>query len=301
MSGAGEGTTTIRLRASGSWVVIEVADDGPGAKVLRVTVREGDRVKALSQARAEAVLVALQGRRVDVSEMTAVGYGEERPIADNAAEEGREANRRIEFHLIGELPEAGATVEGGAVAATSGPVIRGTVVQARQAPETAVACVGDIQTLLGKQKITFDPGKASIAGASRGLISALAVLVKQCPGVPIEVGGHTDSQGSERGNKSLSEDRAKAVLVALKQEGVDVATMKAVGYGEEKPIGDNDTDEGREANRRIEFTLIVPEPTGTVVAPVTAATGGPDFSADTSPSLAPKEKTLRPKPRPANN
>lgn len=286
-----------------------------------------DGNKALSQARAEAVLVALQGRRVDVSEMSAIGYGEERPIADNETEEGREANRRIEFHLIGEAQAvvAGAgpdgavqAVEGGAVAATSGPVIRGTVVQARQAPATAMACVADIQTLLGKQKISFDPGNATIAGASEGLISALAVLLKQCPGVPIEVGGYTDSQGSERGNRSLSEDRAKAVLVALKTEGVDVATMKAVGYGEEKPIGDNDTEEGREANRRIEFTLIgapVAEGAGTAVGgevtggavpeggvsagAVTA--GGPDFSGDTSPSIAPTEKTLRPKPRPTDN
>ena len=157
-----------------------------------------------------------------------------------------------------------------------------------------------------------------ITGESGGLISALGVMLKQCPGVPIEVGGHTDSQGSERGNRSLSEDRAKAVLVALKTEGVDVATMKAVGYGEEKPIGDNDTEEGREANRRIEFTLIgapVAEGAGTAVGgevtggavpeggvsagAVTA--GGPDFSGDTSPSIAPTEKTLRPKPRPANN
>ncbi len=271
--------------------------------------------KALSQARAEAVLVALQGRRVDVSEMTAIGYGEERPIADNATEEGREANRRIEFHLIGE--EQAAVVAGGAVDATSGPVIRGTLVQARQAPATAAACVDDVRQLLGKQKIGFDPGKATITAESGGLLSALGVLLKQCPGVPIEVGGYTDSQGSTGGNKTLSEDRAKAVLVALSREGVDVSTMKAVGYGEKKPVGDNATDEGREANRRIEFSLIeAPAGAGgTTAAAVAAAVGavtggvaaapvavaGPDFSADTSPSIAPKEKTLRPKPRPANN
>lgn len=265
--------------------------------------------KALSQARAEAVLVALQGRRVDVSEMTAIGYGEERPIADNGTDEGREANRRIEFHLIGEAPVV-AAVTGGALDATSGPVIRGTLLQARGIPATAAACVGDIRTLLGKQKIGFEPGKATITDESGGLISALGVMLKQCPGVPIEVGGYTDSQGSEGGNKTLSEDRAKAVLVALAREGVDVATMKAVGYGEENPIGDNATDEGREANRRIEFMLIAPAVAAEAgVAAGVAATGGAggavgggvDFSGDTSPSVAPQEKTLRPKPRPANN
>lgn len=260
-----------------------------------------DGNKALSQARAEAVLVALQGRRVDVSEMTSIGYGEERPIGDNETDEGRELNRRIEFHLIGEEP-APVAVQGGALAATTGPVIRGTVVKALANPESAEACVADVQKLLAGQKISFEPGKATIDGSSSGLVTALSVLLKKCPGVPIEVAGHTDSQGSAGGNKRLSEDRAKAVLVALKQEGVDVSTMKAVGYGEENPIGDNETDEGREANRRIEFTLIgAPVAAAASPAPDQVAATGPDFSSDTSPSIAPKEKTLRPKPRPANN
>lgn len=266
-----------------------------------------DGNKALSQARAEAVLVALQGRRVDVSEMSAVGYGEERPIADNETDEGREKNRRIEFHLIGEEPATPAP-QGGAVAATSGPVIRGTVVKALGAPATPEACIADIQNLLKAQKISFDPGEATITRSSSGLVTALSVLLRKCPGVPIEVAGYTDSQGSESGNRRLSEDRAKAVLVALKEQGVDVATMKAVGYGEDDPIGDNDTEDGREANRRIEFHLIAAPQTAPAAATASpapaaaeAAATGPDFSSDTSPSIAPKEKTLRPKPRPANN
>lgn len=258
-----------------------------------------DGNKALSQARAEAVLVALQGRRVDVSEMTAIGYGEERPIADNGTDEGREANRRIEFHLVGEEPGAAAP-QGGALDAASGPVIRGTVVKALGEPATPEACIADVTTLLKVQKIGFEPGKAEISAASEGLISALAVLLKKCPGVPIEVAGYTDSQGSEGGNQRLSEDRAKAVLVAMKREGVDVSVIKAVGYGEEKPIADNGTEEGREANRRIEFNL-VGAPDASATGAASASATGPDFSSDNSPSLAPKEKTLRPKPRPANN
>ena len=61
----------------------------------------------LSQARAEAVMLALEGRQVDVSAMRAKGYGETAPIADNGEEAGREANRRIEFIFAGAAPEAG--------------------------------------------------------------------------------------------------------------------------------------------------------------------------------------------------
>lgn len=276
---------------------------------------EGNR--ALSQARAEAVLVALQGRRVDVSLMRAKGYGEERPIADNGTEEGRDANRRIEFNMIGapaataEAPAATTTDAANAETAAAAPTETGsetptTTLAAPAKPTDGAACIANIAALLETDKITFDPGSDDISESSASLVDALAELIKQCPGTPIEVAGHTDSQGTSRNNLTLSEDRAKAVLVALRQRGVDVATMKAVGYGEDKPIADNDTEEGREANRRIEFTLIgAPAPAAEAAA--TPATlprlpdGTPDFSADTSPSVAPQEKTLLPRPRPANN
>ena len=272
---------------------------------------EGNR--ALSQARAEAVLLALQGRRVEVSEMRAVGYGESRPIADNETEEGRDANRRIEFTLIGAAPAP-------ALAATGEPAAEavadnGTTIAALSPPADGAGCVANITALLAKDKITFDPGSDVISDVSIPLIEALSALLQQCPGVPVEVAGHTDSQGTERTNLTLSENRAKAVLVALLGTGVDVSTLKAVGYGETKPIADNGTEDGREANRRIEFTLIgAPAPTPAlaesaaaatptaVAAPATTpAAGTPDFSNDTSPSVAPQEKTLRPTARPANN
>ena len=98
----------------------------------------------------------------------------------------------------------------------------------------------------------------------------------------------------------MSQARAEAVLVALQGRQVDVSGMRAVGYGEGVPVADNGDEAGREANRRIEFTLIE-----ALAAKVTegatrslAPTGGVDFSKDDSPSVAPKEKTARPKARP---
>jgi OmpA-OmpF porin, OOP family len=121
----------------------------------------------------------------------------------------------------------------------------------------------------------------------------------------MDIGGHTDAQGSEGGNQSLSQARAEAVLLALQGRRVDVSGMTATGYGEAQPIADNETEEGREANRRIEFVLQGTAPVaetsaveGGAAAPGESTVAGPDFSGDTSPSVAPTERTIAPKPRP---
>ena len=101
----------------------------------------------------------------------------------------------------------------------------------------------------------------------------------------------------------MSQARAEAVLLALQGRRVDVSGMTAVGYGEGVPIADNGSEEGREANRRIDFVLKVAGGAAAEAgsAPAGEATEGPDFSGDTSPSVAPTEKTRRPKPRPAQD
>jgi OOP family OmpA-OmpF porin len=103
----------------------------------------------------------------------------------------------------------------------------------------------------------------------------------------MEIGGHTDAQGSTTGNLALSQARAEAVLVALQGRQVDVSAMRAVGYGEGVPIADNGTDDGREANRRIEFTLI-DQPIGNVPGQggSQGAGQGPDAGAEASKGLA---------------
>ena len=75
----------------------------------------------------------------------------------------------------------------------------------------------------------------------------------------MEIAGHTDSQGREVMNLSLSQARADAVLNAIMARRVLVSNLSAKGYGESQPIADNESETGREANRRIEFTLRVLE------------------------------------------
>lgn len=144
---------------------------------------------------------------------------------------------------------------------------------------TPEECAERVTGVLAGGKITFDPGSAEIASSAAPLMDALAGALTDCGTVPLEIAGHTDAQGSEDGNRALSQARAEAVLVALQGRQVDVSGMRAVGYGEARPIADNAEEVGREANRRIEITLIAaasapaPETPGAQVTPATRPLG----------------------------
>jgi OOP family OmpA-OmpF porin len=85
-------------------------------------------------------------------------------------------------------------------------------------------------------------------------------LLKTCGELRLEIQGHTDSQGREEMNLALSQSRAQSVLNELRARRVPTSSFSAKGYGEARPIQDNDSADGREANRRIEFRLIRPAP-----------------------------------------
>jgi OOP family OmpA-OmpF porin len=131
---------------------------------------------------------------------------------------------------------------------------------------TEEECLAQIMAITETRKITFEPSSANIAGAGAAILDDIAEILQKCPDKRIEIAGYTDSQGSEGGNQRLSQQRANAVLDGLRVRRVLVSNFRAVGYGEENPIADNETAEGREANRRIEFTLIVPESTEKLTA-----------------------------------
>ncbi len=116
-------------------------------------------------------------------------------------------------------------------------------------------CVTVVNGLLKAAKISFDPGSATITRSGAPVIGQIAEVMKDCAEVQMEVAGHTDSQGREEMNLTLSQQRAQAVVLALMDRRVLTGNLDAKGYGEARPIADNQTEAGREANRRIEFTL----------------------------------------------
>lgn len=109
--------------------------------------------------------------------------------------------------------------------------------------------------LLGKARIRFESGKATIDQDSMGLLDRLIETALRCPNANIEVAGHTDSDGDSNANMTLSEKRAQAVADYLIKAGLPTDRLKAVGYGSLQPVAANDTDEGKAKNRRIDFVV----------------------------------------------
>jgi OmpA-OmpF porin, OOP family len=103
--------------------------------------------------------------------------------------------------------------------------------------------------------LTFQSGQAEIQPAHRGLLEKVKGATEVFPRSQVVVEGHTDSYGSDDTNLALSRKRAEAVQAYLAQLGVPALRMSAVGYGETQPIANNDTEQGRARNRRIDVII----------------------------------------------
>jgi outer membrane protein OmpA-like peptidoglycan-associated protein len=102
--------------------------------------------------------------------------------------------------------------------------------------------------------INFETGKSDIKPESQPIIDQLSEMLKQNPALKISIEGHTDNVGGDITNKPLSESRAKSVMNALISKGIEVSRLKSKGWGQSKPIADNNTEEGRAKNRRVEIS-----------------------------------------------
>lgn len=106
---------------------------------------------------------------------------------------------------------------------------------------------------LAANPINFATGSAEIDPSSDAILEDAAAAINAAPGIAVEIVGHTDDQGPAAANQELSEARAQAVLDRLVELGVDADRLTARGAGEDEPIVENDTAEGRAQNRRIAF------------------------------------------------
>jgi OOP family OmpA-OmpF porin len=109
----------------------------------------------------------------------------------------------------------------------------------------------DDTTWFNFDRLLFDTGKATVQPSSEEQLNNIAEILKAYPSVHVKIGGYTDNTGDPAANKTLSEARAKNVMDALVSKGVDASRLEAEGYGDQYPVADNSTEEGRAQNRRI--------------------------------------------------
>lgn len=245
---ASDGTVKVKGVRPGE-VVVEAAAPGYRSAAVAVTVAAG---RTTHQA-IELELLPTEGVIAGIISDAATGA----PLRATVSLPGSgfgpfAAGAQGEWSTEG-LPAGNYTVE----AAADGYLTATTTVQVR-AGETATA---DFELVKEGVEITlkvyFDVDKATLRPESRDGLAAAAKLLKENPGVSVEIAGHTDNTGSDEYNLALSKRRAQAVVDYLvTKHGIDRSRLTVKGYGESKPVATNDTEDGKQLNRRVEFKVL---------------------------------------------
>jgi OOP family OmpA-OmpF porin len=122
----------------------------------------------------------------------------------------------------------------------------------------ATTCQEEFTAALRQEQIQFEPNWYAIQAASFPLLDRLVAAANKCPTAHLEISGHTDSYGLLENNMALSRARAQEVANYLIAKGVPAARLSVVGHGPNQPVADNSTAEGKQKNRRIDFTVTAP-------------------------------------------
>ncbi len=147
---------------------------------------------------------------------------------------------------------AEATKNAGAnIAVIDNVLVKGKITAAQTADFQA-----RLNQMIAGKIVEFETGKDIITPRGKEILDQMVQVLGQVPGIPVEVSGHTDARGAAAMNVDLSQRRAAACRKYLIEKGVAGERLSAKGYGANKPIADNNTPEGLQKNRRIEFTVV---------------------------------------------
>lgn len=109
----------------------------------------------------------------------------------------------------------------------------------------------DKTTWFNFDRLVFDTGKTTLQSSSQEQLGNVAAILKAYPNVHVKIGGYTDSTGNAAANLKLSKERARSVMDGLVAAGVDASRLESEGYGDQHPVADNSSEDGRAQNRRI--------------------------------------------------
>jgi outer membrane protein OmpA-like peptidoglycan-associated protein len=137
----------------------------------------------------------------------------------------------------------------------------GTTLQVREGGffDSLVAYLNSNDAAVGRgfvfEELNFNTGSATLTGDASSTIQTTAAVLKAFPGAQVRIEGHTDNVGDPAANKQLSADRAAAVAKGVQDLGIPAARIQSTGWGEEKPVASNDSEDGRAQNRRMEIVI----------------------------------------------
>ncbi|MBP7526642.1 MAG: OmpA family protein [Syntrophorhabdaceae bacterium] len=114
----------------------------------------------------------------------------------------------------------------------------------------------DVLTVTFKSDYLFAVNSSTLLPGAQSELQRVATVIRQYPETNIQIAGHTDSTGSEDYNRRLSEQRAESVKTALIGMGVNPSRLTTLGYGESRPVASNNTEGGRQQNRRVEVRIV---------------------------------------------
>jgi OOP family OmpA-OmpF porin len=123
-------------------------------------------------------------------------------------------------------------------------------------PETGIELQRGLDQFVASRVVEFEFDSDQLTAEGRETVEEVAALLSSLPGINVEISGHTDSTGDDEFNLDLSKRRADAVRTYLVEQGLAGARFETAGFGETRPIADNETPEGRQRNRRTEFRVI---------------------------------------------
>ncbi len=123
-------------------------------------------------------------------------------------------------------------------------------------PETGIELQRGLDQFVASRVVEFKTDSATLTPSGRETVDEVAALLKSIPGLKVEISGHTDATGDDAFNLDLSRRRAISVRDRLVEQGLSGARFATAGFGETRPIADNETPEGRQRNRRTEFRVI---------------------------------------------
>jgi outer membrane protein OmpA-like peptidoglycan-associated protein len=215
--------------------------------IARELAAEGAARAEIVQAEAERQQVLLEARTAEARQAQELAEQRARE-AELARQLAEERAREID---MARLEAEKAQEKARELAARAEELSRQvSELEARETERGLVVTLGDL---------LFDTGEAQLKEGGARAVDKLAAFLNEYPERNVLIEGFTDSTGEEQYNQSLSDQRANAVRDALLADGIDPDRMRAVGYGEQFPVADNETAEGRARNRRVEVIISDPE------------------------------------------